>query len=206
MFTIYDHMAAALVASVVILMLLTVRHRAAEAGLEQTSMYVAKKHLLDFAEWVEDDLIQMGSHFDSTDTRFTVPTKQDGNTVFFEFYSDSVNYAVSPPDTVHIQTRYELAESDTVVLADSTVQLYQLKRTVRKNPGTGWSGWASDGFSPPNLSYFEISLFDDNGQAVASETKTEYIRVAFSLVPSFQTNRQYINQLSWGTTLHAGTD
>lgn len=205
MFAIFDHLTALLVASIVVLMLITVKHRAAEASLEQTSMYVAKKHLLDFAEWVEDDLIQVGAHFGKTDTRFTVPTQKDGNTVQFEFYRDSVNYAVSPPDTVHIETRYELVEADSVVLADSTVQLYQLRRTVRKDDGKGWTSWSSDGFSPPRLSYFEVSLFDGNGQAVASEGNTAYLRVAFSLVPAFQVSRQYINQLSWGTTIRAGS-
>ena len=50
------------------LMLLTAMTRQRELGVEQLSVYAAKSHSLDLAEWLEDDIATLGSNFDSTIT------------------------------------------------------------------------------------------------------------------------------------------
>ena len=201
MHIIFDNLTAILIGGIVLLVLLVVQVRSGEINLEQTSMYTAKQLSLDFAEWLEDDLVTLGTNFDSTDVRFSLPTQVGGNTTAFEFYQDSINYAVLPPDTVRIETRYVLSASSIAEVADSTVQLYDLTRSVRTQGASGWSAWTTDGQSPSQLSYFEIELLDRQGQTVATESATAYIRVAFSLVPPYQSSKQYLREVNWGTTI-----
>ena len=201
MHIIFDNLTAILIGGIVLLILLAVQVRSSEINLEQTSMYTAKQLSLDFAEWLEDDLVTLGTNFDSTDARFTLPTNASGNTTTFEFYQDSINVAAFPPDTVRIETRYVLTAASVAEVADSTVQLYDLTRSVRMQGPSGWSAWTTDGQSPSQLSYFEIELLNRDGQTVATESATSYIRVAFSLVPPYQSSKQYLREVNWGTTI-----
>ncbi len=202
MISIFDNMTAMLIGGVVLLILVTVQQRSSELGVEQTAIYVAKQQSLEFAEWLEDDINKLGMNFDSTAVRFALPVQSGGNTTSFEFYQDSLNIAVTPIDTVRIETRYQLNAASTATIADSTVQLYQLVRETRVENGFGgWTSWAEDGRSPGLLTYFEIELLNLSGQVVAVENQTSFVRMAFSLAPPFQSNKQYLTQLSWGTTV-----
>ena len=182
------------------LMLLTAMTRAREMGVEQLSVYSAKSHSLDLAEWLEDDIATLGSNFDSTTVRFLLPTILNGNTSEFTFHRDTVGSAPDF-DKVRIETRYQLVDTDTAELQDTTLQMHQVIRLFRVQQGAGWSAWQEDGRSSPRLAYFMVSLLDDLGQAVTTETETVFLKMDFSIVPPFPQGRQYLNQLSWGTTI-----
>lgn len=182
------------------LMLLTAMTRTREMGVEQLSVYSAKSHSLDLAEWLEDDIASLGSNFDSTTVRFLLPTIVDGNTTEFTFHRDTVG-AAPDFDKVRIETRYRLFATDMAVLRDTTIQMYEIIRDFRIQQGAGWSLWQEDGRSSPRLSYFMISLLDGLGQAVAFETETTFLKMDFSIIPPFPQGRQYLNSLSWGTTV-----
>jgi hypothetical protein len=200
MWFIFDNLRAMMIAGAVLLMLLTAMTRSREMGVEQLSVYSAKSHSLDLAEWLEDDISSLGSNFDSTTVRFLLPEMEDGNTVNFTFHRDTIGAA---PDFVkiRIETRYQLLEADQAELRDTTMQMYQLVRDVRVQQGAGWSAWVEDGRSSPRLSYFMVSLLDDFGQSVATESETTFLKMDFSIIPPFPQGRQFLNQLSWGTTI-----
>jgi len=200
MWFIFDNLRAVMIAGAVMLMLLTAMTRQRELGVEQLSVYSAKSHSLDLAEWLEDDIATLGSNFDSTTIRFLLPTLEGGNTTEFTFHRDTVG-AAPDFDKVRIETRYSLIDTDIAVLQDTSYQMHQVIRKFRIQQGAGWSAWTEDGRSSPRLSYFMISLLDDLGQLVTTESETVFLKMDFSIIPPFPQGRQYLNQLSWGTTI-----
>ena len=52
MWFIFDNLRASMIAGAVLLMLLTAMTRTREMGVEQLSVYSAKSHSLDLAEWL----------------------------------------------------------------------------------------------------------------------------------------------------------
>ena len=127
-------------AGVVIMMLIAATTRVREASVEQLSIYSAKSHALDMADWLEDDIGTLGSNFDSTTVRFLAPTIQDGNTVDFTFLRDSIG-AAPQFNNIRIETRYRLEPTELAVLKDTTVQMFQMIRSHRTQQGAGWTGW-----------------------------------------------------------------
>ena len=200
MWFIFDNLRALMIAGAVMFMLLSAMARQRELGVEQLSVYSAKSHSLDLAEWLEDDIATLGSNFDSTTVRFLLPTLLDGNTTEFTFHRDTVG-AAPDFDKVRIETRYRLIATDMAVLKDTTIQMHQVIRDLRIQQGAGWSAWAEDGRSSPRMSYFMVSLLDALGQGVATESETVFLKMDFSIIPPFPQGRQYLNQLSWGTTI-----
>jgi hypothetical protein len=202
MTAIFDHLRATIVAAVVILIALAMQMQAREANVEQTSVYVGKQQSLGFARWLEDDMMRLGTYLDSVDVYFDPPLEVGDNTVLFAFYRDSLDLSTSPVDTITVQTRYLLDSTRTEVVADSTYQLFELQREVRLLDDGVWTTWSADGVSPDNLSFFRIELLDVQGQVVTTEPETAFIRVAFSMIPPYQSNSQYLNELNWGTTFN----
>jgi len=200
MWFIFDNLRALMIAGAVLLMLLAAMTRARELGTEQLSVYSAKSHALDLAEWLEDDIATLGSNFDSTTVRFLLPAIVHGNTEMFTFHRDTIG-AAPDFDKVRIETRYQLFQTDIAVLQDTTYQMHQVVRSTRTQQGAGWLPWKEDGRSSPRLSYFMISLLDELGQAVTTETKTVFLKMDFSIIPPFPQGKQFLNQLSWATTI-----
>ena len=200
MWFIFDNLRALMIAGAVLIILLTAMTRQRELGVEQLSVYAAKSHSLDLAEWLEDDISTLGSNFDSTTIRFLLPTLQGGNTTQFIFHRDTVG-AAPDFDKARIETRYRLIDTKMAVLKDTTIQMHQIIRDLRIQQGAGWSLWVEDGRSSPRMSYFMISLLDGLGQLVTTESETVFLKMDFTIIPPFPQGRQYLNQLSWGTTI-----
>jgi len=123
-------------AGVVIFMLLSAMTQVREASIEQLSVYSAKKHALDLADWFENDISTLGSNFDSTTVRFLLPTLLNGNTTEFTFLRDTIGPAPNF-GPVRIETRYQLIDTDMVELEDSMVQMHQIVRSLRVQQGAG---------------------------------------------------------------------
>jgi hypothetical protein len=183
MWMIFDNLAATIMATAITLIIISTMTRVREASVEQLSIHVAKTHALDLAEWLEDDVSSLGANFDSTTVRFLLPQMLDGNTSEFTFLRDTLGGA---PNflPVRVETRYALQESDQITIADSTVQMFQLVRSVRYQDGAGWSIWTEDGL----------------GRLVNDEPETVFIKVDFSIIPPFVQDDSYLNEVSWGNT------
>jgi len=200
MWFIYDNLRVQIMAGVVLFMLLSATTQVREASVEQLSIYAAKKYALDLADWLENDISTLGSNFDSTTVRFLLPTLLDGNTTDFTFLRDTLGPAPNF-DPVRIETRYQLIDTDMVELEDSMVQMYQVVRSYRVQEGSGWTLWQEDGRSTGRMSYFMVSLLDTWGAPVVDEAETVFLKMDFSVIPPFRQGKQYLNQLSWGTTV-----
>ncbi len=200
MWFIYDNLRVQIMAGVVLFMLLSATTQVREASVEQLSIYAAKKYALDLADWLENDISTLGSNFDSTTVRFLLPTLLDGNTTDFTFLRDTLGPAPNF-NPVRIETRYQLIDTDMVELEDSMVQMYQVVRSYRVQEGSGWTLWQEDGRSTGRMSYFMVSLLDTWGAPVVDEAETVFLKMDFSVIPPFRQGKQYLNQLSWGTTV-----
>ena len=87
----FDHLVSIIIASAVIAIVAVVQLRSSNDGVEQVSAHSAKTKALTFGQWLEDDIVSLGKNMGKDLGRFSRPdTLADGNTGYWEFYSDSL--------------------------------------------------------------------------------------------------------------------
>ncbi len=202
MISIFDNIIAIMIAGVVVIILFSIQQRSTDFNIEQTSIYSAKNSSLDFADWLEDDLKLTGTNIDHADVMFTVPNYVGSNTSQFLFRQETRTYP--GPIITRIQTRYEVDSSSTIVLPDTTIQLYELVRHQRDSSTTtgAWSPWVETGAGPEWLSYFRIDLINNQGQLVNTEPQTAFLQVAFTLAMPNLSSQAYIREFNWSTKIN----
>jgi hypothetical protein len=217
MFFLFDHLNSILIAAAVILILGAVQIGARRTGLEQTTSYATKSKAISFGEWMEDDILSIGANFGRNRYRFQAPENdENGNTIRFVFYSDSVE---ADDDTLRMMTRYRLYHIRTVLRNGVELPLYQVERHLAYVPvvngvappppdgsvvvgGTpGPDAWTADGRSLETLSGFHIGLLERDGRETNNVERGDFIRVNFRLVPEFPIEPEYLRELYWTTTL-----
>ena len=209
----FDHIIAASVTITLALAIIAQQVNVKQGSLERMSIYQAKAHSLSFAEWVEDDVVKLGSRFGSSRDRFDtdteVETTADGNSVWYTnvfeyFYNEESDGQTAD----RVEVRYDVASNDSTLLSvnettgDSTfVPLYTLTRSEKRgayelaDPANGvvggWIGtepdWTvSTGYrSPPGLRYFRITPMDSDGNDVTHDpTEADYVRIEFEVIPT----------------------
>ncbi|MEM8598784.1 MAG: hypothetical protein AAGF99_02590 [Bacteroidota bacterium] len=200
----HDHLVSLLIGSTVFVIVTAMTARLTEAKVEQAALYQAKAQSLDFAEWLEDDLAQLGEHtVGPLATRFTMPTHAGGQTTAFEFHRDLVSTTF---DTTRVSIRYQLVETTRASYPDTTVQQYQLVRSTREAAlmsGTpAWTTpWQAGGLSPATLTYFDVEPMTRLGQAAAAAEDVAFLRLAFSLTQPPSGRVPLFRELHWATTL-----
>ncbi|MEL6446071.1 MAG: hypothetical protein AAF089_14765 [Bacteroidota bacterium] len=201
---IHDHLVSLLIGSTVFLIVTAMTARLTEAKVEQASLYQVKAQSLDFAEWLEDDLAQLGEHtVGPLATRFAMPTHEGGQTAAFSFHRDLVSTTF---DTTRVSIRYQLVATTGASYPDTTVQQYQVVRSTREaallNGTPAWTTpWQPGGLSPATLTHFDIEPMTRLGQAAASPGDVAFLRVAFSLTQPPQGRVPTFRELHWATTL-----
>lgn len=202
MISIFDNITAVMIAGVVLLILFAIQQRSTDFNIEQNAIYSSKKFSIDFSEWIEKDLGLVGDNMDHGDVLFEQLLYENVNTKKFVFNRDSIDYSTST--ILQIQTSYDLDSAGVLTLPDTTIQLYNLKRTERiENGAGGWHPWHDTGIGPEWISHFRIDLADNRGRRVlATEDSTAFLNVAFTLaIPNLST-RSYINEYNWSTTIN----
>ena len=200
-----DHLSAIIIGAAVLLILAATQIHAQRANIEQTASYATKTKALSFGEWIEDDILSLGENFGRNRFRFEPPISDSmGNTVFFAFYSDSINVATG--DTLRMMTRYQLENVGVVHRGEITTPVFQLHRELAESPVTNGtapapSTWASDGRSLSTLSSFRISMLDRDGRVTTDVESGDFICVTFNLIPQFPVEPEYLRELYWATTL-----
>ena len=180
-----DNLTATIVSGVLILSLQFTQVRSKHAAVEQIVAHSTKKRTLDFGEWVQDDILNIGANFGEYHYRFEDPIVDPvtGDTREWEFYSDStfvyakLDASGDPvldlngdPDVLRVPKRlykrYRLTESKQAAFRDTTYQLYELHRDTasvhldaNKNPTT-MPDWGPTWASTPTLSFFRVDLLD----------------------------------------------
>ena len=226
---ILDHLIATLVAATLGLAMIAQQIQSRQAAMERQSVHQAKGQALAFGEWLEDDVVKLGSRFGRDRDRFSIDTDTtaDGRlfTRRFEYYyyDGTITNNVSS----RVEVVYDLDEDDaTRVVAvegdtpadDVTVQVYTISRSERRGQyntateawvagsPTAWTPTPEYG-SPHGLRHFLIEPRDSDSQPVDDEDAQEadYVRLEFSVVPTlFPLHRARIipeNGLHWATTI-----
>lgn len=201
-----DHLMSVMIGGSVLLILLTTQIYSQRASLEATTSYATSTKALSFGEWLEDDMLSLGTNFGRNPFRFETPTTDSlGNTTNFQFYSDSLQ---ASGDTLRYMTRYRLEHVDTVMRGGNMVYLYQVNRQTANTPivngvaaPTQEEDWLSDGRSMATLSGFNISMLDGEGEVTPNVAQGDYIRVEFSIIPQFPIEPEYLREVYWSNTL-----
>ena len=187
----FDHLIATFVGVTLTVALMTQQVNTRQAALERISVYSAKTQSLAFAEWLEDDVIKLGSRFGGARDRFTMASSAVGSARYtdrFEFYYNDAAKAGTVVERVEV--RYVLEpDTDTRVVVergatdadDVTVDLYRLRRSERRGDWdtaedevtgdpAGWIGTAPDWVvsadyaTPAGLRHFQIQPLDSEGR------------------------------------------
>ncbi|MCH7638074.1 MAG: hypothetical protein IH855_01210 [Bacteroidetes bacterium] len=136
-----DHLSAIIIGAAVLLILAATQMHAQRANIEQTASYATKTKALSFGEWIENDILSLGENFGRNRFRFETPVSDTlGNTIYFAFFSDSIN--VSTGDTLRLMTRYQLENVGVVERGEITTPVFQLHRELAESPVT-------NGTAPP---------------------------------------------------------
>ena len=205
MHVLLDHLSAIIIGAAVLLILAATQIHAQRANIEQTSSYATKTKALSFGEWLEDDILSLGENFGLNRFRFEPPVSDSlGNTVFFAFYSDSINVATG--DTLRMTTRYLLENVGEVERGGESVPVFQVHRHTAESPVTNGtapppSTWTADGRSLSRLTRFRISMLDRDGRETTDVETGDYIRIVFNMIPQFPVEPEYLRELYWTTTL-----
>ena len=203
MLSIFDNIIAIMIAGVVILLLFTIQQRSTDFNLEQNVIYSAKAFSLDFADWLEKDLNLTGDNHENTEPKFILPTYAGNNTSSITLFRDTVVFVASIPDTLAIETRYDLTSSSVITLPDTTIQLYELTRWERRElSGGGFDVWKDTGKGPEWISHFRVNTLNTQGQIVNNESQTAFLQVAFTLVLPNIGSEAYIREFNWASTIN----
>lgn len=202
----FDNLSASLLATAVLLALLGTQVRVQQANVEQVSAHAAKTKAISLGRWLEDDITSLGANFGNNLSRFAAPVHNaDSVTTEWTFYSDSIH--ADDTRTRHL-TRYRLDAVDTVDVRGVARALYQLRRETATAAVVDSvaapvpeEAWAEDGRSVGTLSAFRIGLVERLGTATTDVERADYIRVEFAIVPEFERQRGYLQELYWTTLL-----
>lgn len=217
MYFIYDNLTATLVGGTVILVLMAMQMNIVQMNVQQTVTYMTKKYSLDFADWLEDDLLAIGENLDPDDPKCDAnpnawgcwiiknPDVEDGLTMRFVFAFDSVRYdrGTHMTDTLHVIVKYELEE----VSEPGEEDLYQAVRYAKM-----WRPWemkpatfTRTGSSAGLLKQFTIEMRDRNGERVDDPAQhmedIEQTYARFAMVPPFQSEDRDLRAMYWGASL-----
>ncbi len=203
---ILDNLSALVVGATVFLMMLSTQLRVTEMSVEQSTSYMMKNQASSLATWVEEDILRLGENIDKTvEAPYENPVQANGRTTEFTFFRDSINTNVAPPDTLRIQTRYDLEEIGERVLEGDTLSVYRINRNVKMGGGA----WQPAGQSPPLVSVFRVDMLDMDAQVVADPVaalaadplSVRNTRVRFAMVAPYDLERSTLQQVYYGSTL-----
>lgn len=174
MIVMLDHLTAAIVASVLGIVLFTTTLRVQTLNHEANTTYAMRRLSSDMATWMEDDVLSIGSEMAINELPFANPVDSAGFTQTFTFYRDSV-VVVSGVSTVRrISTQYRLEYAGTRGSGVEAYNIYRVDRYVKVDAGA----WDFDGSAPPYLRHFRIELLDRDANPIADPA------AAFALDPN----------------------
>lgn len=188
---IYDNLIATLIATTVVLVLISIQMRATNANVAQIGRSAAMKGAETFATWIEQDLEAMGRHISESDTAFFSPVRQvNDDSPTGEVLEKLTFYYRESEGGPKKKITYEVVEADTQTVGVDKRVLYRLDRT--KDGGDAGGG-------PVTLGYFDIHFVDRMAEEVTNPVsnrhKVEAIRASFSVVPPIQNDETKLQEV-----------
>ncbi|MDT0630561.1 hypothetical protein RQM47_13830 [Rubrivirga sp. S365] len=211
---ILDHMIASVVAAILTVAMMAQQINNRQASIERISVYSAKAQALAFGEWLEDDVVKLGSRFGQERGRFSMKTRPEGGVKFTEAFTFHYNSEVQSdgavrrveisyrlvPDT---ETRAVVEKGDTPA-DDVRIPVYRLRRDSLSglyNPES--KTWLAGSRpapvptpsyqAPVGLRHFQVQPLDSQGREFDDLTpghaddyahKADYARLQFTVVPT----------------------
>lgn len=187
----YDNLVATLIATTVVLVLISVQMRATSANVAQVGRSGALGGAESFATWVEQDLEAMGRHVSVSGTVFSSPVRQaNGNSPTGEVLEGLTFYYRTDESSPKTTITYEVTEVDTQTIGSEKRTLYQLSRS---KSGTDAGG------SPVTLGYFDVRFLNRTAGEVtnpaANRSKIEALRAHFSVVSPIQNDETKLQEV-----------
>ncbi|MCB0720229.1 MAG: hypothetical protein KDD65_17405 [Bacteroidetes bacterium] len=197
---IFDKLTAAIVGSVVFLLLFGLQLRVQGGRIEDSLVYTAKKQTLSFADMLERDFANIGY--------LSVP----GDDVIIDLQSSSYDSTVVTDQFEfwglgesgsRAKIRYTTVSTDSAWVQDRWVQSFQVERY--EDAGFGWE---MTGASSAMITEFRIQLLDlNNNIAVPANARQVRVRISNAVAVNPMTvmadHRSILagRELKWGITL-----
>lgn len=194
MFLIFDNLSATLIGIAVVFMLMIMQQRVQRVSTEQVMMYAANQNIVDFGDWMEDDMVNIGDGVIS------------GNGITSIIQNDTIpeltrvftfQKIITPGSTVDSTVQYIVVPAlnsggqQVFTQIDSTdVPLWSVQRIV---------DGAVTGESAPYVTHFKIELEDDLGVVVANINDAKQVSIQVAMGMPFGEGA-YIPETHWGTT------
>lgn len=180
-----DHISSVMIASAVILVVLTTQFQAQRSAIEQTVAYASKKITLDLATTLEQELGLIGDGTDDTIT--TATTNAAGETTSFVFWRENEAGA----DTEY---EYRLTETEEINIAGETVQLYRMDRL---------EGGVIAGGGGSRIRHFRITMLNPAGNVTTDVASARLLRVVVvNAFPFGMGEDAYLFESHWGMTIN----
>ena len=195
-----DYAGSLIVAGVVILIAVGLRVRSQEVQVDALVTAATKQQTFDTAEWLHDDLTNVGWGVAPSQTTMEAPTYDaNGRTTRFVFWRRP------SPDSTARRFVYDLVQRSTVSLDGTSTPLYQIVRCRRSAGGCPTTAPSSDtqwGGSSQRITDFRLDLLDEAG-APATPSSARLVRVRFSAAIPLVENRSrsYLRETHWAATL-----
>ncbi|MFT4603962.1 MAG: hypothetical protein ACI9W4_000680 [Rhodothermales bacterium] len=178
-----DNMSATIVFATLAFVLSLTQFNMQRDTANVTIAYMAKRHLLSFAELIEDEFEMIGEGV-SGDKIESLTTDSNGKTTSFVF-----NREVSSVET---EVEYRLVPIDTVQAMGRDVPIYRVDR---------YEGGTKDGGGTGMLSDFRVELLTTTG-AVATPATAKLVRIRMSVAHNIgKMDDSRVNVSYWGVTL-----
>jgi len=187
----YDNLVATLIATTVVLVLISVQMRATSANVAQVGKSAALGGAETFATWVEQDLEAMGRHISVSETVFSSPVRRaNANSPTGEVLEGLTFYYQKTKGGPKTSVTYDLVEADTQTVEGEKRVLYQLSRS---------KDGIETGGSPVTLGYFDVRFLNRTAGEVTNPTanrgKIEAIRAHFSVVSPIQNDETKLEEV-----------
>lgn len=180
-----DHISSVMIASAVILIVMTTQFQAQRSAIEQTVAYASKKVTLELASVLEQELTLIGDGTDNTIE--SVTTNDAGETASFVFWRENE----ADEDTRY---EYRLTELEVISISGTDVQLYRLDR-FEDDVLAGGGG--------SRIRHFKITMLDDNGAVTANIESARLLRiVVVNAFPFGDGSDAYLFESHWGMTVN----
>lgn len=193
MITLFDNITATMIAGVILLILMSMQQQAQTMAVERSVTYVAKQNALEFGEWLQEDIANIGAGMTFGSGVMDDIERSGGMTTRFRFQRK-----LDPDDAAPQWVEYRAVPVDTVVIGHNRftkqVVLHRMERVVAGSLN-------QNGSSMGIVTDFDVELLDIRGRVTTDRTAARQLRVSFASAFNYRQHQKYLRENHWSTTV-----
>lgn len=193
MISLFDNITATMVGGTILMILMTMQHQAQTMAVERSVNYVAKQNALEFGQWLQEDVANMGAGMTFGSGVMDDIERSDGMTTRFRFQRK-----LDPSDANPHWVEYRAIPVDTVMIGQNQfkkeVVLHRMARIV-----SGTSD--QEGSSMGIITDFDVELLDIEGRVTSDRSAARQLRVSFASTFNYRDHQKYLRESHWSTTV-----